>query len=147
MLKDAKCNIPRFLQSTNSVEEIKEKIVLKENFKKTILVVEDEPMVLMAMKSMIKRLNCNVDTAENGEIAVAKVKDMNKYMETKYSLIFMDINMPIMNGYAATKIIKNLIESKELFDSPILCLSAQDTQLHKKICEECGFSEQSKILI
>lgn len=100
---------------------------------------------------MILKLKFEVDTAENGEVAVTRLKDNNISEDKKYNLVFMDINMPIMNGYTATKIIKDLISTHNLLDVPIICLSAQDTDSHKKECEECGFSEQSiyisKILI
>lgn len=112
--------------------------------KKKVLLVDDDPMVLLAVKSMILRLGCEVESAENGEVAVNKIKENNKAESTKYDLVFMDINMPIMNGYTATRQIKDLIALGEIIDVPIICLSAQDSDGHKKMAEELRFAEQSK---
>ena len=112
-----------------------------------ILVVEDEPMVLLAIKSMISKLGINVDTAENGSIAVDRIRENNTSMDLKYDLVFMDINMPVMNGYVATQVIKDLVNADKLIDVPIICLSAQDCDTHKKMCEEAGFSEQGNLTV
>ena len=62
------------------------------------LIVNDEPISLMVLKSMFKeKLSFNkVETACNGKIAVEKV------LEGNYDLILMDLNMPIMDGFTAT---------------------------------------------
>lgn len=104
-------------------------------------------MVLLAIKSMIAKLGYKVDTAENGEIAVNRIKENNLSTDKKYDLVFMDINMPVMNGYIATQTVKELVKTKEIYDVPIICLSAQDSDSHKKMCEVAGFAEQGNIII
>lgn len=67
----------------------------KENLK--ILIVDDDPMNTFIMTEMIKRLSLKSDHASNGKQAVDLVKLSSK-SKSYYSIIFMDINMPIMSG-------------------------------------------------
>jgi len=67
-----------------------------------ILLVEDNPINVKLATLNLKRLGHNIDVADNGKIAV------NKYKENHYDIILMDIEMPIMNGIEATKLIREL---------------------------------------
>ena len=66
-----------------------------------------------------------VETAENGKIAVEKVE---VYPKDRYDLIFMDIQMPVLNGYQATAVIRSLPGEKGKL--PIVAF-AEDVQLAK----------------
>jgi len=66
----------------------------------SILIVEDNPVNQMTLTAIVKKLGCQVDTASNGEEAVVKAK------ETRYDCILMDCQMPILDGFEATKIIR-----------------------------------------
>ncbi|NHM00916.1 ATP-binding protein [Flavobacterium difficile] len=83
---------------------------------KEILLVEDTAINAMLMKKLLQKWGIIVDHVENGKLAVEAVK------AKKYDFILMDIHMPEMNGYEATKIIK----TTENFNSktPILALTA-----------------------
>ncbi len=109
--------------------------------KKRVLLVEDEPLVLLAERQMIKKLGMEVDEAVNGEIAVRAVKEKNAKEETKYDLVLMDINMPVMNGYIASKAIHDMAGSGQVVAVPLVCLSAQDSAEHRRRCEESGIIE------
>ena len=67
---------------------------------KKILLVEDVEFNVMVAQRMLKNWNAEVDLAENGAIALEKVKN------GKYDLILMDIQMPVMDGYTATRNIR-----------------------------------------
>ena len=58
-----------------------------------ILVVDDDPMVRASMRKMLEMEGCRVTEAENGEIALSSMK------EDRPSLIFLDLMMPVMNGF------------------------------------------------
>jgi len=84
----------------------------------TILLAEDNKANQLLASTRLKRWGCVVDVAKNGIEAVKMVERNNPY-----DLILMDIQMPIMDGYEATKIIKNdLIASRKKI--PIIAMTA-----------------------
>jgi two-component system sensor histidine kinase/response regulator len=67
-----------------------------------ILVVDDNKMNLMIASKFLKKWQANVAEAINGQIAVDMVNAGN------YDMIIMDLQMPVMDGFEATAIIKKL---------------------------------------
>lgn len=103
----------------------------KENYAgKRILLVEDNELNREIAAEIIGMTGVTIDRAENGKIAVEKVM---KAPEKWYDLIFMDIQMPIMNGYEATAAIRALAGSR--CKVPIIAMTAnafaEDVQLAK----------------
>jgi len=85
-----------------------------------ILLVEDNMINREIAEELLTAKGYVVETAENGKIAL----DMLKGAEPGYyGLVLMDIQMPVMDGYEATRAIRQL-ESKELAQIPIIALSA-----------------------
>lgn len=75
----------------------------RRGIKKTVLVVEDENTNYMFLESMLRDLNLDTDRAVNGKEAVEMVKQ-----HSAYALVLMDIRMPVMDGYEATRKIKQM---------------------------------------
>ena len=84
-----------------------------------ILVVDDEYLIRNVIKEYCQSEGYKVDEASNGEEAIDKV------YENEYDLIIMDIMMPDMDGYEASK------EIKEIKDIPIIMLSARTEEEDK----------------
>ena len=83
-----------------------------------ILLVEDNPDNRLLIKAFLKKFPIEIDEAENGQIAV------NKFTNNKYDLVLMDMQMPIMDGYTATKTIREWEEKEDKESTPILALTA-----------------------
>lgn len=82
-----------------------------------ILVAEDNEINAMIALKFLKTWGAIADLAENGQQAVEKVNSNN------YDLVLMDLEMPIMNGYEATKAIRELSDKKKN-STPIVALTA-----------------------
>ncbi len=83
---------------------MKRKTIPKVNWQnKTVLIVEDESHNYFYLKEIIKRTGANCIRASNGKEAIEIFKKAKNI-----DIILMDIKMPIMNGYEATRIIKSI---------------------------------------
>ncbi len=101
-----------------------------------ILVVEDNEINLEIETEILRDQGFLVDTAENGSIAIDKMK---KARPEDYSLILMDIQMPVMNGLRAAKAIRAL-EDPDLANIPIIALSANAFESDKRASLESGMN-------
>ncbi len=87
---------------------------------KRILLVEDNEINCEIAQELLTDEGYIIETANDGIVAVEMVKNSQPEY---YSLVLMDIQMPIMDGHKATKAIRSL-ENKELANIPIIALSA-----------------------
>lgn len=83
-----------------------------------ILVAEDSSDNLLLLQFYLKGLPYEIDSAENGEIAVQKFK------QSHYDLVLMDLQMPVMDGYTATRVIREWEDGQKSAPVPIIALTA-----------------------
>jgi len=82
------------------------------------LIVEDNPINRKMLKHTLKNVGIISDIAENGQIG------FNMAKQNQYDIIFMDIQMPIMNGVEATKAIINYEKENKIPHTPIVAVTA-----------------------
>lgn len=99
--------------------------------KLNVLVVEDNPINIKFVKSLFADYKINSDIAENGKIALEKVK------QTDYDLILMDIEMPEMNGYETTYRIRHDLKN----DTPIIAMTAHAMAGEQDKCLALGMND------
>ena len=99
---------------------------------KKILVVDDEPNVVRTLTFVLKKEGYDVSSAENGEEAIARVK------ESKPNLMFLDVMMPKKNGY---EVCKELKSDSGLSDIHIVMLSAKGQEADRDKALSLGANE------
>lgn len=99
-----------------------------------ILLVEDnsinQKIVLLSLKGKVR----NIDLASNGKEA------LDKFGSTRYDLVLMDIQMPVMNGIVATKKIRGL-ETSTNMHTPIIAITANALSGDKEACIAAGMND------
>ena len=105
---------------------------------KKILLVEDNPVNQKLASIILKKLKCSFDIAENGK------KALGKFKEDTYDLIFMDCQMPVMNGFDATKAIRKYEAENNLKHTPIIAMTANAMMGDKERCISSGMDDYLK---
>ena len=103
---------------------------------KCILLVEDNELNSEIAVEILNEYGFLVDTAENGAEAVEKVKNSKP---GNYDLVLMDVQMPVMNGYEATKQIRDL-DDPALAGITILAMTANAFDEDRKRALKCGMN-------
>lgn len=104
---------------------------------KRILLVEDNELNREIAYEILTQAGFEVESAEDGSIAVEMVE---KSVPGYYDLILMDVQMPIMNGYEATRAIRSL-ENKELASMVIIAMTANAFEEDKKAALDAGMND------
>jgi two-component system, sensor histidine kinase and response regulator len=97
------------------------------NRRLTILLVEDDPVSRMVAERVFKKMGHEIEVAEDGEAAVNIVRSK------RYDLIFMDMQMPRMDGLSATRAIRRLG-----VEAPIVAMTAAAMKGDRELCLSAG---------
>lgn len=97
-----------------------------------ILLVEDNPVNQLVAKGMLSKLGCDVTVASHG------VEALDCLESSSFDLVLMDCNMPVMDGYEATRQIRR---SGRWPDLPIIALTANAMPEERERCRASGMSD------
>jgi PAS domain S-box-containing protein len=99
----------------------------------SVLLVEDNEINRLYAGSLLKKWNCKVEMAENGKEAV------EKHTRQSFDLILMDVQMPVMDGYEATRLIRS--GPAPANQVPILALTANASVKDVDKCLQIGMND------
>ena len=100
---------------------------------KTILVVDDDVRNIFALTAALEQKGANIEVAKNGKEALAKLKEY-----PGVDLVLMDIMMPEMDGYQATREIR---KEKRFAKLPIIAVTAKATKNDQVLCLAAGAND------
>ena len=133
---------PEQMETFLEKEKAKQENLKEENsenpFKnKKILLVEDNELNREIAVELLKEAGFILDTAEDGTIAVEKMRTAKS---GQYDLILMDIQMPVMDGYEAVRQIRKL-KNPETANIPIIAMTANAFEEDRQKALEAGMNE------
>ena len=99
-----------------------------------LLVVEDNKINQLVAKGLLGQEGAEVTLADDGRLGVAAVKSAN----TPFDVVLMDVQMPVMDGYAATRVIR---EELGLTALPIIAMTANAMASDRAACLAAGMSD------
>jgi PAS domain S-box-containing protein len=119
----------KMVESISSSREINSKSVKGLR----ILLVEDNDINRLYASSILKNWDCYFETAENGFVAIQKLKNQ------EFDIVLMDIQMPVMDGFEATKAIRS--DRFKNSKVPIIAITANVTKKDMEKCLAAGMND------
>jgi len=116
---------------TNCIEKKEIPIHTLSLNKAKLLLVEDNEMNRLVASNTLALLDVEIAEAENGKQAIELLK------EKSFDLILMDIQMPVMDGMEATRVIRNELK----IDTPVIALSANAFKSEIDVCKAIGMND------
>ena len=108
---------------------------VKDNFCGKVLVVEDDPVNQRVIRLLLERLGLEIHLAENGQVGFdCAVRD-------NWDLIFMDCQMPVLDGISATRKIRDYEKKHGLSHTPIVALTANAKDTDRMTCNAAGMDD------
>lgn len=100
-----------------------------------VLVVEDNQVNEMVARRMLEKLGCDVSVVQDGSEAVAATLDHS------FDVVFMDCQMPVMDGYEATRAIRAREEATHAPRLPIVAMTANSMSDDRDACMQAGMDD------
>jgi CheY-like chemotaxis protein len=130
---DFNLRLPDLDLGAEVIEDVPAVVDVLPEFKMDILLVEDNLVNQKVAVAMLKKLGCRVSIALNGAQALKQIPDH------KFDLIFMDCQMPIMDGFETTRAIRQMVG--EIRDIPIVALTAHALKGDRQKCIDSGMND------
>jgi signal transduction histidine kinase/DNA-binding NarL/FixJ family response regulator len=121
-----------------SLKDQKDQTDLKNLAGARILLVEDNETNRTFIVALLSSMGLRVDVSANGRQAVAQLKQSLNDQRPVYDAVLMDIEMPVMDGYTATRIIRSDPLFKQL---PIIAMTAHALKGTKRTCLDAGMND------
>jgi len=97
-----------------------------------VLVVDDEPHILLILDKVLQRYGCMVEKAECGESA------LNLLYSNLYDIVILDLMMP---GISGIEVCRKIREDDRIKDTPVVILTADKNECDKEECLTLGISD------
>jgi two-component system, sensor histidine kinase len=134
-------SLPKVKNHNSSVSITKEKLIhqklCSENYKRNfrLLLVEDNIVNQKVALKMLEKIGYQTEIADNGQIAIDVLET------THYDLVLMDVQMPEMDGYKATSIIRDKNSAVLNHDIPIIAMTAHTMKGDREKCLDAGMDD------
>jgi signal transduction histidine kinase/CheY-like chemotaxis protein/HPt (histidine-containing phosphotransfer) domain-containing protein len=100
-----------------------------------VLLVEDHPVNQKVAQKLLARLGLTVDLAENGEAALERIRDH------RFDLVLMDCQMPVLDGYSATRRLREMEREQLKPRLPVVAMTAHAMAGDRERCLQAGMDD------
>jgi signal transduction histidine kinase/CheY-like chemotaxis protein/HPt (histidine-containing phosphotransfer) domain-containing protein len=105
------------------------------SLKGRVLLVEDHPVNQKVAQKLLERLGLTVDLADNGEVALEKLR------EQPYAMVLMDCQMPVLDGYSATRRLREIENEQGKQRIPVIAMTAHAMSGDRERCLQSGMDD------
>ena len=109
-----------------------------------VLIVDDDEFNILALSSILNMRKIKSLAARNGKLALDLIKlecGKRKDCCKRFQMIFMDLNMPVLNGIETSLELRRMKDNDELPDMPIIAFTAFEMEIEKNECFKAGMVE------
>jgi signal transduction histidine kinase/CheY-like chemotaxis protein/HPt (histidine-containing phosphotransfer) domain-containing protein len=100
-----------------------------------VLLVEDHPVNQKVAQKLLERLGLTVEVADNGEIALDKLRQQD------YAMVLMDCQMPVLDGYSATRRLREIESAQGGPRMPVIAMTAHAMSGDRERCLQAGMDD------
>jgi CheY-like chemotaxis protein/HPt (histidine-containing phosphotransfer) domain-containing protein len=100
-----------------------------------VLLVEDHPVNQKVAQKLLERLGLTVDVTENGEVALERLR------EQPYAMVLMDCQMPVLDGYSATRRLREIEAGQGKPRTPVIAMTAHAMSGDRERCLQAGMDD------
>lgn len=125
---------PALQKSVSPVDNL-DALLRKDGDEIRVLLVEDNQVNQLVAVQMLEDLGCKVHVAVNGSVALEDIRT------AEFDLVFMDCQMPVMDGYEATGRLRDMMKKGYISHIPIIALTANAMKQDKEKCLAAGMHD------